>query len=160
MLERTTPLRVTPQGQNGRSAAPAVPGQGFEVSPTIGPQGMIVMMLDTLEQMLDRLERIETSINADRAEGKALNFNYTLTDGVLSTVLEPGMMPKPFIAIVVVNDGPGSVDYWVNDPTSPQPGRLNSGESQTLDFKNKVVQELYLRLVSGASATGRVVGTY
>jgi len=78
----------------------------------------------------------------------------TVTDSVMEIRLSP-----PWISFSLINDGAGAVTVWTNNEGDPlQEGMVASGESYSCDMRYAVIKSVYLKTVSGTSATVRIFG--
>lgn len=92
----------------------------------------------------------------ENAVGRLRQYSYSVSDS--RTKQEIRDTTGPWISFSVLNDGPGDVEIFINDANEGKPVTAKNGETINIDFKKPVVNKLYVRLLSGASSTGRIYG--
>ena len=112
----------------------------------------VVSMVTQLAQLaqLARIRKLE--------ESKIPTGIKPLKRTVTNETVEIGLSP-PWISFSLVNDGASAISVWVN--TEGEPSDLDtiaSGESYSLNMGYPVIQKLFLKSVSGGSATVRIYG--
>ena len=148
-----------------RSLVRAVPStpekpEGLRPSATIGPQGMVLIGLDLLEEIADRLGAIQAHLDNEVPTGLR-QYEWSVPgEGPRDTVEVQDLMP--WITAQIVNDGPGTVRIVTNQQLRAHPVQLKSGENLFVDFQRRKpgIWSLELSTVAGSTAAGRVFGKF
>ena len=88
--------------------------------------------------------------------GRLRQFSYSVAN--TNTKQEIRDTTGAWNSFSVTNDGPGDVEVFINDANESKPVTVKYLETANIDFKKPVVNKVYVRLLSGASSTGRIYG--
>ena len=130
-------------------------GQRLITKPTggIGMTPVVIMALDLLEEIADRLRAIETTLAEDRASGRVKQYAFSAV-GRHQVMVADAI--HRWLSISIVNDGPDDVFIASLEATEDLPVRMKKNEKLDIDFKRGVAGLVYVSCADGESASGRI----